>query len=65
MDGFTLTRMIKEDPRFNRIPVLIHSSLSGTTNEAHVKRVGADGYVAKFDVSELSTALHNALRQQA
>lgn len=63
MDGFTLTRMIKEDARFSRIPVLIHSSLSGTTNEAHVKRVGADGYVAKFHVSELSAAIHAALRQ--
>jgi two-component system chemotaxis response regulator CheV len=65
MDGFTLTRLIKEDPRFDRIPVLIHSSLSGTANEAHVKRVGADGYVAKFNVSELSASIHNALRQPA
>lgn len=65
MDGFTLTRLIKEDVRFNGIPVLIHSSLSGTTNEAHVKRVGADGYVAKFHVPELSAAIHNALRQPA
>lgn len=65
MDGFTLTRLIKEDARFKHIPVLIHSSLSGTTNEAHVKRVGADGYVAKFHVPELSAAIQNALRQAA
>jgi two-component system chemotaxis response regulator CheV len=65
MDGFTLTRLIKEDACFRGIPVLIHSSLSGATNEAHVKRVGADGYVAKFHVPELSAAIHGALRQPA
>ena len=44
MDGFTLTRNIKQDSRFNRLPVVIHSSLSGATNEEHVRRVGADGH---------------------
>jgi two-component system chemotaxis response regulator CheV len=45
MDGFTLTRLVKQDARFRGIPVVIHSSLTGTTNENHVKGVGADGYV--------------------
>jgi len=40
MDGFTLTRNIKQDPRFAGLPVIIHSSLTGTTNESHVKSVG-------------------------
>jgi two-component system chemotaxis response regulator CheV len=33
MDGFTLTRRIKTNQRFSNLPVVIHSSLSGTTNE--------------------------------
>jgi len=33
MDGFTLTRNIKKTSRFGGMPVVIHSSLSGTTNE--------------------------------
>jgi two-component system chemotaxis response regulator CheV len=48
MDGFTLTRKIKTHQRFSNLPVVIHSSLSGTTNEEHVKKVGADAYVAKY-----------------
>lgn len=64
MDGFTLTRSIKQDPRFSAIPVVIHSSLSGTTNEAHVRKVGADGYVAKFAADELAAALRSALQGQ-
>lgn len=61
MDGFTLTRNIKQDPRFNRLPVVIHSSLSGSTNEEHVRRVGADGYVVKFAVDELAAVIREVL----
>ena len=62
MDGFTLTRSIKKSARFKELPVLIHSSLSGTTNEEHVKSVGADAYVAKFNADELAAALRNVLK---
>ena len=61
MDGFTLTRNIKQDPRFSSIPVVIHSSLTGATNEAHVRKVGADAYVAKFVAEDLANALRQAL----
>jgi two-component system chemotaxis response regulator CheV len=61
MDGFTLTRNIKQDPRFSAIPVVIHSSLSGSTNEAHIRKVGADAYVAKFVAEDLANALRQAL----
>ena len=63
MDGFTLTRNIKKNARFGNIPVVIHSSLSGTTNEEHVKNVGADAYVAKFSAEDLSTTLRRVLKQ--
>ncbi|HAX20353.1 MAG TPA: chemotaxis protein CheV [Hydrogenophaga sp.] len=62
MDGFTLTRNIKQDPRFKSIPVVIHSSLTGTANEAHVSSVGADAYVAKFVASELAATIRQVLK---
>jgi len=61
MDGFTLTRNIKQDPRLSSIPVVIHSSLTGTTNEEHVRKVGADAYVAKFVAEELAATLRQVL----
>jgi two-component system chemotaxis response regulator CheV len=61
MDGFTLTRNIKQDARFKSIPVVIHSSLTGTANEGHVKSVGADGYVAKFVAEELAATIQQVL----
>ncbi len=61
MDGFTLTRNIKQDPRFKSIPVIIHSSLTGATNEGHVKSVGADAYIAKFVAEELASTIRDVL----
>ena len=61
MDGFTLTRKIKNDQRFKSIPVVIHSSLTGEANENHVKSVGADAYVAKFVAAEFMQTIRKVL----
>jgi len=63
MDGFTLTRNIKNDPRFAGIPVVIHSSLTGSTNENHVRGVGADAYVAKFAPREFAATIRRVIEK--
>ncbi len=63
MDGFTLTRNIKQDNRLKNIPVVIHSSLTGTANESHVKSVGADAYIAKFVAEELAATIRDVLNR--
>lgn len=63
MDGFTLTRNIKQDDRFKHLPVVIHSSLSGAANEDHVKGVGADAYIAKFHAEDLASTLRQVLEK--
>ena len=49
MDGYILTKMIKTDIRFAGIPVLMHSSLSGHSNQKLGQSVGVDEYVSKFE----------------
>jgi two-component system chemotaxis response regulator CheV len=61
MDGFTLTRNIKKSASMSGIPVVVHSSLTGDTNESHVRSAGADAYVAKFAAKELADVLRNVL----
>jgi two-component system chemotaxis response regulator CheV len=56
-----LTRLIKNDARVKSIPVVIHSSLTGTTNENHVKSVGADAYVGKFSPREFASTIRRVL----
>lgn len=61
MDGYMLTRKIKEDKRFQGIPVLMHSSLSSTSNQQLGKTVGVDEYIPKFEPQKLSTTLARLL----
>jgi two-component system, chemotaxis family, chemotaxis protein CheV len=61
MDGYVLTQNIKNDHRFDGIPVVMHSSLSSDANRAMGKRVGVDAYVPKFDSVMLSSTLRPLL----
>ena len=63
MDGYVLTRHIKGDTRFDRIPVVMHSSLSSEANRAMGKSVGVDAYVAKFDPVVLADTLRPLLQR--
>lgn len=57
MDGYVLTKLIKSDPRFKDIPVVMHSSLSSNASRAMGSSVGVDAYVAKFDPLVLAETL--------
>jgi two-component system chemotaxis response regulator CheV len=57
MDGYALTRAIREDAQLRHLKVVLHSSLSGVFNEAMVDRVGADRFIAKFQPDVLATAV--------
>ncbi len=57
MDGYVLTQKIKSDPRLQRLPVIMHSSLTAVANMNMGKNVGADAYVPKFEPKELAATL--------
>jgi two-component system chemotaxis response regulator CheV len=57
MDGYTLTSLIKGDPRFKDLFILLHTSLSGVFNRAMVEKVGANAFVPKFEPDDLANAI--------
>ncbi|HRQ57534.1 MAG TPA: chemotaxis protein [Azoarcus taiwanensis] len=61
MDGYILTKTIKSDPRFAGIPVIMHSSLSGMSNQQLGRSVGVDDYVAKFEPHKLAMILRERI----
>ena len=61
MDGYMLTRRIKEDKRFAGIPVLMHSSLSSQSNQQLGKAVGVDEYIPKFEPQRLAQTIARLL----
>jgi len=63
MDGYVLTKKIKNDTMLQKLPVLMHSSLSADANVSIGKAVGADIYVPKFSSKELSDSLKAVLEK--
>lgn len=65
MDGYMLTRRVKSDPRFRKVPVLMHSSLSSSSNERLGLSVGVDAYVPKFEPYKLAAKIAELLEAGA
>ncbi|HET6433855.1 response regulator, partial [Dyella sp.] len=65
LDGYALTRAIREAPGLRQLKVVLHSSLSGIFNEAMVKEVKADCFVAKFQPDLLAQAVLELLPEPA
>jgi len=64
MDGYVLTKNIKDEPAFANIPVVMHSSLSADANVNLGRAVGADHYVPKFNPVELNNTLRKAMGEE-
>ncbi|MGB0663582.1 MAG: chemotaxis protein CheV [Pontibacterium sp.] len=62
MDGYTLTSHVRGDERTKGMHVILHTSLSGGFNVSMVKKVGADGFLAKFNPDDLASAVVSRLR---
>jgi two-component system chemotaxis response regulator CheV len=62
MDGYTLTAEVRADPRLADMFVLLHTSLSGVFNQAMVKKVGANEFLAKFNPDLLASVVAQRIR---
>jgi two-component system chemotaxis response regulator CheV len=65
MDGYALVKSIRENPKLDDLYVILHSSLSGVFNEAMVKKVGANHFLAKFNPDELMEMVTERLKSLA
>ncbi|TWI53560.1 two-component system chemotaxis response regulator CheV [Pseudomonas duriflava] len=62
MDGYTLTAEIRNDPRLQKLHILLHTSLSGVFNQAMVKKVGANDFLAKFRPDDLASRVAERIK---
>ncbi len=58
MDGYTFTAAVRANPQLQSLHVVLHTSLSGVFNEAMVKKVGANDFLAKFHPDELANRVN-------
>ena len=48
MDGLTFTKKLRENPKYDEIPIIINTTLSDSGGIQKAKQVGADEYIVKF-----------------
>ncbi len=64
MDGYTLTTEIRNNPKLEKLYVLLHTSLSGVFNKSMVEKVGANNFVPKFNPDELAKTILSILEKE-
>ncbi|ETI57914.1 chemotaxis protein CheV [Marinomonas profundimaris] len=62
MDGYRLTREVREDPRLKDLYIVLHTSLSGSFNKAMVQKVGCDDFLSKFQPDKLASLIQERIR---
>ena len=65
MDGYSLTRAIREHPRMSHLHVILHTSLSGVFNKAMVQKVGANDFLPKWEPDTLAMIVQEHLKLHA
>lgn len=63
MDGYTFTAEVRANPRLAQLHVILHTSLSGVFNEAMVRKVGANDFLAKFHPDELAKRVNARIKE--
>ena len=59
MDGFELSRRIKQSDQWSWLPVIALTSLAGSSDIQRGIEVGIDDYQIKMDRDKLLNSLHN------
>ncbi len=65
MDGFELTRALKQDPELDFVPVVLLTARAEAEDKLAGLGIGADDYLTKpFDVRELAARVDNLIAQR-
>ena len=65
LDGFGLTKRIKNNPAYAHLPVIALTTLAGEEDMAMGKKVGIDDYQIKLDREKLMNSIHAFLQAVA
>ncbi len=62
MDGFHFAANVKEDGRFNNIPIIFNSSISDSFSEGRGKKAGGEAYLVKFEAASFYDEVARVVR---
>ncbi len=61
MDGYRLTHEVRNIPELAELYIIMHTSLSGTFNQALVNKVGCDAFLSKFRPDDVADVVQKQL----
>ena len=61
LDGLGLTEKIRENPRFEKLPVIAITSLAGESHEKRGYSAGIDDYLSKYDRPQILERIEHYL----
>lgn len=61
MDGYSLTKFIRDTPALTDLNVILHTSLSGVFNKTMVAKVGANDFLPKWEPDTLAMMVQDYL----
>lgn len=64
MDGYRLTAEVRSDERMKHLFITLNTSLSGSFNEAMVKKVGCNKFISKFQPDLLVEAAQQCYKER-
>ncbi|MDO6709980.1 chemotaxis protein CheV [Aliiglaciecola sp. 2_MG-2023] len=64
MDGYRLTAEVRQDERMSDLFIALNTSLSGSFNEAMVKKVGCNRFISKFQPDLLVDVVQQRMREK-
>lgn len=64
MDGYRLTHEIRHDPAMSNLFVIMHTSLSGSFNNALIEKVGCNSFLSKFEPDQLAEVVQQQARKK-
>lgn len=65
MDGYSLTRAIRNDASLAALHVILHTSLTGVFNKQMVEKVGANDFLPKWEPDTLAMMVQEQLKRHA
>jgi len=57
--GHTVIKFARNDARFSKLPIAVHSSMTADNNERDVRKLGADFFIGKINTDNLVSILEN------
>jgi two-component system chemotaxis response regulator CheV len=64
MSGFTVIKMLREDLETKNVPIIVNSSMSGSSNKRKSSSMGADGFIDKTKSKDIIELIIKVMREK-